>query len=237
MSALTCPNCQGTFFECCGCHYDVTQQLNTQLAQEQAQSERLKSKRDELEAANHRFANEQIDLKRQLAQERAKVKAAETERDACHKCWDDFTAKVCTVLPELKNAPLFQQAESIVFAVTNRDMLASSILDMQTERDEAKVKNTELESQLLQAREAKHLLRQLFYARCITGTKICDELEMWGLLDYEKRFYDCLNEESPPPPVVRVELLEALVKNERDFGPDTGIVFHLEQLIANAKQP
>jgi hypothetical protein len=57
------------------------------------------------------------------------------ERDACHKCWDDFTATVCSVLPELKNAPLFQQADSIVFVATNRDMLAASLLGMQEERD------------------------------------------------------------------------------------------------------
>lgn len=40
------------------------------------------------------------------------------ERNACHKCWDDFTAKLATVAPAMKNAPLFQQAEDIVALIS-----------------------------------------------------------------------------------------------------------------------
>lgn len=36
------------------------------------------------------------------------------EMEACHKCWDDFTEKVCQAIPEMRNAPLFQQADSIL---------------------------------------------------------------------------------------------------------------------------
>lgn len=36
------------------------------------------------------------------------------EMEACHRCWDDFTAKVATVIPQAKNWPLFSQADAIV---------------------------------------------------------------------------------------------------------------------------
>lgn len=36
------------------------------------------------------------------------------ERDACHKCWDDFTKTVVKALPDMARAPLFSQAERIV---------------------------------------------------------------------------------------------------------------------------
>lgn len=45
------------------------------------------------------------------------------ERDACHQCWDDFRAKVEPVIPALKNAPLFQQADSIVALAQENERL------------------------------------------------------------------------------------------------------------------
>lgn len=39
---------------------------------------------------------------------------ATREMDACHKCWDDFTATVVKALPDMARAPLFSQADRIV---------------------------------------------------------------------------------------------------------------------------
>lgn len=36
------------------------------------------------------------------------------EMEACHRCWDDFTAKISTVIPQAENWPLFSQADAIV---------------------------------------------------------------------------------------------------------------------------
>jgi len=41
--------------------------------------------------------------------------------------------------------------------------------------------------------EARHLLRQVFYARCPLGTKFCDELENWKLDDLEQQIHNCIN--------------------------------------------
>ena len=54
---------------------------------------------------------------------------AKGEMDACHKCWDDFTAKIVAVMPEMKNAPLFSQAEEIVKRLQRLAELEEQIKD------------------------------------------------------------------------------------------------------------
>jgi hypothetical protein len=48
-----------------------------------------------------------------------------------------------------------------------------------------------------QLKECKFLLRQILYARCITGTKFCDELDKWNLEDLERRIYTAIGDYQP----------------------------------------
>ena len=55
-----------------------------------------------------------VSAKRKIEEATDQRDNAVREMDACHRCWNDFTAKLGAVAPAIKNAPLFQQAEHLV---------------------------------------------------------------------------------------------------------------------------
>lgn len=70
---------------------------------------------------------------RELQAERDSTKL---EVDACHKCWDDFVAKLVEVFPALRHRPLFQQAEMIRDRIAaleaERDRLRQALIEILT---------------------------------------------------------------------------------------------------------
>jgi hypothetical protein len=55
----------------------------------------------------------------ELSALRKELEGAIRERDACHECWDNFRETVSEVIPDMENAPLFQQGETIVKEISS----------------------------------------------------------------------------------------------------------------------
>jgi len=91
--------------------------------------EMLKAQNTKLiETLNTRAEREREHLN-ELAKELERVKVERDneihERECCHKCWDDFTAKICEVIPEARHWAFFTQAQEIVDTICRVRKLAA----------------------------------------------------------------------------------------------------------------
>ncbi len=103
------------------------------------------------------------------------------------------------------------QAKADVAALSKDVMPRSEFADLLEERDALRTWRDhcyaawkERDALKADVAESRHLLRQVIYARCATGTKFIDELEAWKLDDLHQRLVDCVDATAAtaPAPVV-----------------------------------